>query len=115
MVNFPQKAKIVYSAYREESDVIVWNLSFENGTEQMFCWPSIDLLKSLSYKGSLKLKPEHLHKFCQMMEGKEINFVLEGSPTYKNPNETEADQKKISQQISDHFGTFKKHIEDGNK
>ena len=33
----------------------------------------------------------------------------------KNPNETEADQKKMSQQMSDHFGTFKKHIEDGNK
>lgn len=104
-----QKVKIIKSFYRQESDLVEWDILFDNGEEQAYCWPSIDLISALGIKG--KPSVEQLHDFCKMMEGKVINFVLEGVPQYKVPKGTKQDQEKINNGMYEHFMTFQKNVE----
>ena len=104
----PKKARVLSAVYREANDVFVWTLLFDDGTEQVFCWPSIDLLKAVGIKGNATA--EHLHGFCHAMEGKTINFVLEGIPQHQMPKETKADQQKMREGLAEHFETFEKHV-----
>lgn len=107
------RVKILDSKYDEDRDLIIWSLRFvETGDEQSFCWPSVDLISSLGINPT-KLQPEHIHKFCSDMLGKELNFVVEGLPQSELPNPDKEIGKEISEGIADHFDTFRRMTTDG--
>lgn len=109
----PSRVKILDSQYKEEKDLIVWTLKFlETGDEQTFCWPSGDLLEAFNIN-SKKVEPEHLHDFCLAMQGKEINFVVDGIPEYSLPKSKEGNDPEITDKIVEHFETFRTEIENG--
>lgn len=109
----PSRVKILDSQYKEEKDLIVWTLKFlETGDEQTFCWPSGDLLESFDINPK-NVTPSHLHVFCKAMEGREVNFVVDGIPEYSLPKSKEGNDQEITDKIVDHFETFRTEIENG--
>lgn len=105
----PRKVKIIESKYLETSDLIRWTLFFyDNGTEQIYVWPSVDLLASLNIKG--KTTTEMLHKFCDSMTGRDLNFVIDKEPELPEVKITEKEYKNLNQQMHTHFDTFKNTV-----
>ena len=105
----PSRVQILESKYEEKNDLVIWHLKFlDNGVEQRFCWPSIDLLSALGIKIT-SVEPQHLHKFCSDMIGKEINFVVEGMPDMPLPD---SDSEEIKNGLTEHFDTFRMHADE---
>lgn len=106
----PRRAKVVESKYIEKSDLIQWTLYFlDDGTDQTYVWPSVDLIKELNIKG--KVEPSHLHKFCEDILNKEINFSIDKEP--ERPKEMPKEKfEEIGKRIGEHFDVFKKTIEE---
>lgn len=106
----PRRVKILSSKYVEESDLIQWTLHFlDDGTDQTYVWPSIDLFTALNIKG--KASPEVIHKFCSEIEGKEINFVIDKEPKLPDVSITKKQNEKLNKKLSEHFHTFKNVVE----
>ena len=108
------RVKILETKYDEEKDLFVWRIKFlHNSVDQSFCWPSVDLLSALGIKTESAIPPEYLHKFCEDMKGKEINFILEGEPVEPIEIGTDEELEAISDDVSSHFDNFRKHVEEG--
>lgn len=106
------KVRIMNAEYKEDRDLFVWTLNFiETGDEQAFCWPSVDLLGALGISTDKQIPAEYLHKFCNDMLGKEINFVVQGLPEYSAPDLDNGDPAEISTQMTEHFETFRMHVD----
>lgn len=108
----PRRVKIVESHYVEKSDLIQWKLLFlNNGMEQIYVWPSTDLLKALNITKT-KVEPALLEKFCKDMLNKEINFVIDEEPELPEPEITKEQFDGLGDALSDHFDMFKKAVEE---
>ena len=97
-----QKAKIITSEYNEVKDLIFWTLlDIEKNTEQTYCWPSKDYLKSVagfSDKGIALITPAILSDHCKKMIGKEILFEVRGASNVE-PQVDEAKKTSLEQDI----------------
>lgn len=106
------KIKILFSQYIESSDLIRWDVFFlEDGSEQSYVWPSVDLLKSLNIVGNVE--PSVLHKFCDDMNNKVIKIVIEKDVEIPSQSVSSRDMQKISEGIADHFTVFRNVVEGG--
>ncbi len=108
----PRRVRIVESHYIEHSDLIQWKLLFlDNGMDQVYVWPSIDLLKLLKITIT-QVDSSMLHKFCKDMTNKEINFVIDEEPDLPSPEITQEQSDDLREGLRDHFDTFKKSVEE---
>lgn len=106
----PRRVRILESKYIENSDLIQWTLHFlDDGTDQIYVWPSVDLLKALNITS--KVNASHLHKFCSDMLNKEINFVIDKEPKMPEAFISTKEYNDLSRGLSDHFDLFKKSVE----
>lgn len=106
----PRKAKIIESKYVTESDLIYWTLRFyDDGSEQSYVWPSVDLLKSLGITG--KTSPEMLVKFCGSMREKDINFVIDMEPKKPEVEISKDQYEKLNQEMHKHFNNFRQAVQ----
>jgi len=97
-----RRVKILQSKYVEESDLIQWSLHFlDDGLEQMYVWPSVDLLTALNIKGTVTAAM--IHKFCSDMQGKEINFVIDKEPELPEPLITVEENDRLQEDIRNIF------------
>jgi hypothetical protein len=55
------------------------------------------------------VKEGHIDAFCAQMLDKEVMFSVEGLPEYRPPEIEKGDE--ISDQIAEHFDTFREHTE----
>lgn len=96
------KVKIVTSEYNETKDLIFWTLlDLEKNTEQTYCWPSKDYLKSVvgfSDKAISLITPEILNDHCKKMLGKELFFEVQGD-AHVEPQVDPAKQKSVENDI----------------
>jgi len=108
----PRRVKILESKYVEESDLIKWMLHFQdNGIEQVYVWPSTDLLKALNIYRT-EITPKMLHKFCADMKGKEINFVIDKEPELPEVAITPEQDGELWKGVSEQFEAFKNKVEE---
>ena len=108
----PRRVRVVESHYIEESDLIRWKLLFlDDGMDQIYVWPSVDLLKLLNITRT-EVDPSLLHKFCRDMTNKEINFVIDEEPDLPSPEITQEQANDLQDKLRDHFDTFKKIVEE---
>ena len=108
----PRRVKIVESKYIEKSDLIQWKLLFlQDYTEQVYVWPSSDLLKALNITRT-EVEPHHLRKFCNDMLNKEINFVIDQEPELPQPEISKDEFESLGKGLSEHFETFRKVVEE---
>ena len=106
----PRKAKIIDSKYVINSDVVYWTLRFyDDGSEQTYVWPSVDLLKTL--KITDKISTEALIKFCDDMNNKEINFVTDMEPKKPDVEITNEQYKTLNKEMHKHFDNFKNMVQ----
>lgn len=73
------KAKVITAEYMESKDLLVFTmLNLETGKEQTYCWPPCDYFAAIGISKYSSYTPEQLHRHCEQMLGKQMNFVLEG-------------------------------------
>lgn len=108
----PRRVKILDSKYIEKSDLIQWDIQYlDDGSEQTYVWPSVDLLSVLNIKRA-EVEIKDIHNFCNTINGKEINFVAEALPPVKLPEPNDKESEIIQQRIREHFDTFQKKVEE---
>lgn len=104
------KVKIVTSCYVESSDLIKWEIIFlDDNTEQIYVWPSVDLMTSLGIKQ--RVSKDLLHKFCADMQGKTINMYVDKEISTPEVNITEEEYKQLNTHVSQYFKDIKEIID----
>jgi hypothetical protein len=105
----PRRARIIQCKYIENSELIQCTLFFlDNSIDQMYVWPVSDFLSAVNIKQ--KVPANLLHKFCQDIVNKEINFVIDEEPPLPKPEITKEQMRNLKENMICQFDIFKESV-----